>query len=91
MKKLVVDAICGRGFHSVLFADQCVQAGMARFTGDQWNADWAWDREALMGCSIDTLRELYEAMREKEGDPLSDEDVDVPVAPAIVVPPGLMQ
>lgn len=60
-KHLLVDAVCGVGFPSVILAGQCEQAGMARFVG---GTTWEWRRERLMKCQVIQLQELYQALCE---------------------------
>lgn len=64
MKTLTIDAIIGAGFHSVVIATECERVGLAEFTGNQHNTAWSWKREALEKLELDTLQELYTAMRE---------------------------
>ena len=65
MKTLIIDAICGVGFPSMIVASECEKLGLATFTGDQHNPEWQWSREALAGCRIETLEELYGSLRTK--------------------------
>jgi len=59
MKTLVIDAIVGAGFHSVVIAQECERVGLADF--DKYHTRWSWRREQL---DLDKLQELYTAMRE---------------------------
>lgn len=72
MKTLVIDAIVGIGFPSMLLADECRKAGLARSLaghepvyGD-WvgNLSYEWRRDQLEKVSEEKLQELYTAMRE---------------------------
>jgi hypothetical protein len=70
MKKLIVDAICGRGIPSLFLGSETERMGLGRFTGDQYNPEYSWDRKALVACTQDDLQALYEALRENAGEPL---------------------
>lgn len=59
---LLVDAICGVGFPSVVLAQECESAGMAEY--DLYNRQWQWDRKVLLACSEDQLQQLYEGLVE---------------------------
>jgi len=60
-KAILVDAICGKGFRSIEFAIDMEKTGLARFTGDQWNPDWDWNKGELQKLSIEQLEALYKA------------------------------
>jgi len=62
MKTLVIDAIVGAGFHSVVIAQECERVGLADF--DKYHTRWSWRRERLEQLDLDKLQELYTAMRE---------------------------
>lgn len=64
MKTLVIDAIVGIGFPSMLLAEECRKAGLAAFTGNQWNECYEWRRDQLEKVSEEKLQELYTALRE---------------------------
>jgi hypothetical protein len=59
LKELVIDAIIGAGFPSTQVADGATQAGLARWTGNQWNESWCWKREQLEVEPLADLQELY--------------------------------
>ena len=61
-QQLLVDAICGVGFPSVILAQECEKVGMADF--DTYKQDWKWDRKALFNTSVDQLQELYQGLCE---------------------------
>lgn len=65
---LLVDAIIGRGFGSMEFANQAVNFGLARFTGNQWNEDWEWDRRTLSQLGEDELIALRQLQTEIESE-----------------------
>ena len=73
-KQLLIDAICGVGFPSVLLAQECERVGMADYDGNIW----VWDRKALSKLPVETLQELYQGLcdeREKNfipTDPVDD-------------------
>lgn len=62
MKTLVIDALIGVGFHSVVIAQECERVGLADF--DKFHTRWSWRREQLEQLDLDKLQELYTAMRE---------------------------
>ena len=62
MKTLVIDALVGAGFHSVLIAQKCEQVGLARFSN--LTNTWSWKREMLEQLELEPLQELYTGMRE---------------------------
>ena len=64
MKTLVIDAIVGVGFPSVVLAGECERVGLAKFNGDQWNPGWVWLRDRLEAVELESLQELYQGMRE---------------------------
>jgi len=61
-KEQVIDSIVGLG---VALPDRAVKLGLARYTGNQWNEDWSWDREALTKCPVEDLQQLYEHLKGK--------------------------
>ena len=64
-KTLLIDAICGSGFGTIQFAIEMEKMGYARFTGNQWNEDWEWDKDMLTTLSIEQLKALH--IRAKNG------------------------
>lgn len=65
-KTLVIDAIEGVGFAgSLILATECQKAGLAKFTGNQWNPGWKWDRKALEAVDMDKLQALYQSLCEE--------------------------
>ena len=75
-KQLLIDAICGVGFPTLLLAQMCEQAGTARY--DSLVQQWVWKRDVLVRVDIEKLQELYEGLcdaREenfKPTDPVDD-------------------
>lgn len=63
-KKMLIDAIIGRGFESMSFADRMTKKGLAKFTGNQWNEKWDWIREKLEKKDEAFLTELYNSNHE---------------------------
>lgn len=57
--RLLVDAIVGAGFASMEHAMANEAGGLVRFTGNQWNPDWSWNREALARLPEADLRALH--------------------------------
>ncbi len=64
LTELIIDAIVGVGFPSCILAAECEKLGLATFTGNQHNPDWAWNREALNSVDEDKLQELYISLKE---------------------------
>ena len=64
LKRLVVDAICGVGFPSMVLALECEKAGLATDIGPALSTQFIWRRERLMRCRIDQLQELYQGLCE---------------------------
>lgn len=73
---LLVDAICGIGFPSVVLATECQKVGLAVFTGSQNNPEWLWRRSMLEKISSEKLEELYQGLWEarEEARPVPVED-----------------
>lgn len=77
-KQLLIDAICGVGFPSLVLAQECERVGMAdlNVTKD----GWLWDRKALWRVTTEQLQELYEGVCEareellKPTEPLDEDD-----------------
>jgi len=60
---LLVDAVIGAGFGSnYAVAEVAERSGLAKFTGNQHNPEWAWDRAALTRLTPATLSDLYQAL-----------------------------
>ena len=83
-KQLLVDAICGVGFPSIVLAQECEKVGMAEFTGTVYEPEWQWSRPALDGLPVSTLQELYEGLADKR-DALDNHPATTPEAPRIIV------
>ena len=73
MKTLVIDALIGAGFHSVVIAQECERLGLAEF--DKYHTSWSWRRSQLEKLELEKLQELYTAMRE------SREELSAPAEP----------
>lgn len=79
-KQLVIDAIVGVGFPSVVLAQECERVGLARFSGDQWNPQWEWLRDRLAAVAVDKLQELYDGLCEqREQNTQQTEPLDKPL------------
>lgn len=74
--QLLVDAICGVGFPSVILAQECESVGLAEY--DLYHQRFEWDRKALFHVTIEQLQELYQGLCEareenfKPTDPVDD-------------------
>ena len=71
MKTLVIDALVGGGFPNPIIAVECEKVGLAEVFGSPFEPQWRWNTAALAECELSTLQELYEAMREKRGLPMT--------------------
>ena len=58
-KTLLIDAIIGKSFPSMEYAERMVKDGFATFTGNQWNPDWEWNREKLEALTEAELKDIY--------------------------------
>lgn len=57
---LLTDAILGAGFGGdPLFATEMEKIGLARFSGNQYNMKWEYDKDALSNLPKEKLAELY--------------------------------
>lgn len=70
-KTLLIDAIVGVGFPTIMLASVCEDAGLATFVGNQHNHAWEWKRGALARNTTEKLQELYEALCGARDDALS--------------------
>lgn len=63
MKEILIDAIVGHGVGgSYEFAEAMTKAGLARFTGNQHNPEWQWNRDTLTFLSEDQLYDMYRSL-----------------------------
>lgn len=66
-RMLFVDAIVGVGFPGPYeVAERATRGGLARFTGNQHNEEWTWDRPALESLALETLQTLYVSLKTYE-------------------------
>ena len=63
-KEMLIDAIVGAGFGSIEAAMLAERRGHASYTGNQYNPEWQWNREALRQFSDQGLQELYQGIKE---------------------------
>ena len=64
LTEMLLDAIVGAGFPDDAFGLRCVAHGVARFTGNQHNEDFTWDRDALRASMPeDELQLLYYSIK----------------------------
>lgn len=59
-KPILIDAIVGRGFISMDEAEHYTRVGLARFTGNQHNAEWQWERRKLEALTFELLLSIYQ-------------------------------
>lgn len=59
-QQLLIDAICGVGFPSLLLAQECERVGLANLNAT--HDGWLWDRKALWKVDASQLQELYQGM-----------------------------
>lgn len=62
-KELVIDAICGMGVHPGMPVIRLEEAKYIRWTGNQYNESWAWERPMLASHSAAELLALYMEMK----------------------------
>lgn len=60
MKELLIDSIILRGVSDMRTCIELTHLGYMRFTGNQWNEDWSWNREALERLSVEELEIVRE-------------------------------
>jgi len=65
-KNDAIDAICGHGFPSQEVAAAITKIGLARFTGNQWNECWDWDRSGLSALDSASINQIYRALKAYE-------------------------
>jgi hypothetical protein len=66
-RMLFVDAIVGVGFPGPYeVAEHATRGGLARFTGNQHNESWGWERDALENLTLGTLQTLYVSLKTYE-------------------------
>jgi len=59
IKQLMIHAVMGRAFLNCADASQMENKGFAKFSGNQHNESWAWNKEALGKLSTEELVDLY--------------------------------
>ena len=64
--ELLIDGLVGVGFKSIAYAEQAVAAGYAKFTGNQHNESWQWDRARLEKTSEAEALALYINAKEQQ-------------------------
>ena len=57
--QMLINAICGKGFSSMDIACHYEKIGLARFSGNQWNESWEWNRIELEKLDIEKLKDIY--------------------------------
>jgi len=58
-KTLLIDAIIGKGFSTIDYAIKMEKAGLAYFTGNQWNEKWNWNKFKLEDMTEEELKNIY--------------------------------
>lgn len=48
------------------FADKAEKSKLARFTGNQWNERWEWDRTELGKATDEVLELLYTTIKDHQ-------------------------
>ena len=76
-KYILIDAIVGKGLGYNYFAELMVKRGLAEFTGNQWNPDWAWNRQALDKLTTLELEEIYADKQDIKQPEIEYEDSEV--------------
>ncbi len=62
MKRLLIDAIVGRGLRDIAQAERLTRDGYAKFCGNQHNPEWMWCRDKLETFTEGALLDLYQQM-----------------------------
>ena len=68
-QQLLIDAICGVGFPSLLLAQECERVGLADLNANR--DGWLWNRKALWKVDTSQLQELYQGMCQTREDLLN--------------------
>jgi len=58
-KDMLINAISGKGFSSTKLADEMEKNGLAKWTGNQSNESWAWNKAELEKLELADLEKLY--------------------------------
>jgi len=65
-KTLLIHAIIGCGVNGGYdFCGTMTKRGLAYFSGNQWNEDWSWKREALQELAVPELETIYLTVKPK--------------------------
>lgn len=56
-RQLILDAICGSSHGDYEYFSKI---GLLKFTGNQWNTSFEWDRKALDNLTTQELEQMYE-------------------------------
>lgn len=59
-KKLLIDAIMSHEPVNQMDCVKLTELGFMRFTGNQWNEEWSWNRDKLETLDEETLTRVYE-------------------------------
>jgi hypothetical protein len=63
-RDLLIDAICGKSI-IIDFMGDLNKSDLMRWTGDQYNADWSWERNKLEKLSTRDLNLIYSRLKDK--------------------------
>lgn len=80
-QQLLIDAICGVGFPSVILAQECERVGLA----DSHATGWRWDRKALWKIAIEPLQELYEGLCQAREEQFTPTDPVDDYKPSLII------
>jgi hypothetical protein len=67
-KEMVIDALCGANFPTMDIANKYTRMKLARFSGNQWNEAWEWERGQLIHLEVEQLQDLYEQIKQAQWD-----------------------
>jgi hypothetical protein len=59
----IINLICGHPRPSMADCEKLKEAGWMRWTGNQWNESWEWNRGVLRTLSEDGLVGVYYAVK----------------------------
>lgn len=57
-KELLIDSIMSRGVADIRTCVDLMNTGYMYFSGNQWNEDWSWHRDALEELSEEVLEKV---------------------------------
>ena len=88
-KQLLIDAICGVGFPSLILASQCEQAGLATMQPHSAGGPlFTWDVIALGAVEVDQLQALYDGLCALREENFTPTDLVEDFTPSLIISGG---